>query len=106
MKIEQEITELSAKYYELIGADHHKDRDCHWTIETKWSYGQPPVYIVEHHGYLHNTERAKFETYAGALAYLKSELKDAIEIEEFHKANLDGIRFPDDIPGELRAFEL
>ncbi len=27
-------------------------------------------------------------------------------LEEFHKAQMDGIRFPDDIPGELRAFEL
>jgi len=40
------------------------------------------------------------------MAFLRDELKDAIEIEEVHKAQMDGIRFPDDIPGELRAFEL
>lgn len=105
-KTEKQITELSSQYYNLISTDHHKDRDCHWTIETKWSYGQPPVYVVEHRGYLHETERATFDSYEGALSYLKSEIKDAIEIEGFHKTSIDSIRFPDDIPGELRAFEL
>ena len=105
-KTEKQITELGAKYYNLIGPEHHKDRDCHWTIETRWSYGQPPVYIVEHRGYLHETERATFDSYETALAFLRDELKDAIEIEESTQQMNDGIRFPDDIPGELRAFEL
>ena len=106
MKIEKQIAELGAKYYNLIGPEHHKDRDCHWTIETKWSYGNDPVFIVEHMGYLHETERSTFDSYETALIFLRDELKDAVEIEEFHKANIDSIRFPDDIPGELRAFEL
>ena len=106
MKTEKQITELAAKYHKLIAGDHHKDMDCHWHIETKWSYGKPPVFVVEHCGYLHETERATFDKYETALAFLRDELKDAIEIEEFHKAQIDGIRFPDDIPGELRAFEL
>jgi len=106
MKIEKQIAELGAKYYNLIGPEHHKDRDCHWTIETKWSYGNDPVFIVEHKGYLHETERSTFDSYETALIFLRDELKDAVEIEEFHKANIDSIRFPDDIPGELRAFEL
>jgi hypothetical protein len=106
MKTEKQITELAEKYHALIAGDHHKDRDCHWHIETRWSYGNAPVYVVEHRGYLHKTERSTFDKYETALAFLRDELKDAIEIEEFHKANIDGIRFPDDIPGELRAFEL
>ena len=106
MKIEKQVTELAEKYHKLIAGDHHKDRDCHWTIETKWSYGNEPVFIVEHKGYLHETERSTFDKYETALIFLRDELKDAVEIEEFHKANIDSIRFPDDIPGELRAFEL
>ena len=106
MKIEKQITELAEKYHKLIAEDHHKDRDCHWTIETKWSYGNDPVFIVEHKGYLHETERSTFDSYEAALIFLRDELRDAVEIEEFHKANIDSIRFPDDIPGELRAFEL
>ena len=106
MKIEKRITELSAQYYDLIGGEHHKDRDCHWSIETLWSYGQAPVYIVEHKGYLHETEKATFDSYETAMAFLRDELMEAIEIEKFNQAQIDGIRFPDDIPGELRAFEL
>ena len=106
MKTEKQITELAEKYYELISGEHHKDSDCHWTIETKWSYGKPPMFIVEHRGYLHDTERSTFDSYETALAFLRDELKDAIEIETIHREQLDGIRFPDDIPGELRPFEL
>ena len=106
MKTEKKITELTAQYYNLISGDHHKDRDCYWTIETLWSYGRPPVYVVEHKGYLHETERATFDSYEGAMAFLRDELLEAIEIEKFNQEQIDGIRFPDDIPGELRAFEL
>ena len=106
MKTEKQVTELAEKYHKLIAGDHHKDRDCHWTIETKWSYGNPPVFIVEHKGYLHETERSTFDSYETALAFLRDELRDAIEIETIHKEQLEGIRFPDDIPGELRPFEL
>lgn len=106
MKTEKKITELSAKYYDAIRSEHHKDRDCHWYIETKWSYGQPPVYTVEHNGYLHETERATFESYESALAFLRDELKEAIEIEQSHREMNADLRFPDDIPGEMRAFEL
>ena len=106
MKIEKQVTELAEKYHKLIAGDHHKDRDCHWHIETKWSYGNDPVFIVEHKGYLHETERSTFDKYETALIFLRDELKDAIEIEESTQQMNDGIRFPDDIPGELRAFEL
>ena len=106
MKTENRIPELSVKYYDLISGEHHKDRDCHWSIETLWSYGKPPVYIVEHKGYLHETEKATFDSYETAMAFLRDELIEAIEIEKFNQAQIDGIRFPDDIPGELRAFEL
>lgn len=105
-KAEKKITELTGEYCKLISGDHHKDKDCHWTIETRWSYGQAPVFIVEHDGYLHETERSIFDSYEAAMAFLRDELIEAIEIEKFNQAQIDGIRFPDDIPGELRAFEL
>jgi hypothetical protein len=55
---------------------------------------------------LHETERSTFDKYETALIFLRDELKDAIEIEESTQQMNDSIRFPDDIPGELRAFEL
>ena len=45
------ITALSALWCDLVRLDHHKDRDCHWSLEINWSYGQPPTYHVLHNGY-------------------------------------------------------
>ena len=106
MKTEKQITKLADEYHKMISGDHHKERDCHWSIETRWSYGKPPIYIVEHSGYLHHTETASFDSYEAALAFLRDELKDALEIEGIYKEQINGIRFPDDIPGEMRPFEL
>jgi hypothetical protein len=63
----------------LIGKDHHKDRDCHWYIETRWSYGYSPKYFVQHYGYiLHDFEEQEFSTYEEALSGLKEFLLEAI----------------------------
>ena len=48
----------------------------------------------------------KFPIFTVPLLPLDQLLIEAIEIEKFNQAQIDGIRFPDDIPGELRAFEL
>lgn len=79
----EEITELTENWYKLIGAGHHKDRDCHWYIETKWSYGYPPKYIVQHYGYVLDRIEEEFETYDKALEFLKETLLK--EIEEYKK---------------------
>ena len=51
-EISAEITRLSAMWYEFVGFDHHKDRDCHWMIDVAWSYGGDPVFIPNHYGYI------------------------------------------------------
>lgn len=53
--IDSEIVRLTQAWYEYVGFDHHKDRDCHWTIEANWSYGEPVTYRVVHHGYIADT---------------------------------------------------
>jgi hypothetical protein len=84
MSIEQDITRLTQEWYALMGEDHHKDRDCHWYIETKWSYGQVPTYCVIHHGYVYDRIEEKWSSYEGALNRLREILIDAIkEINEF-----------------------
>jgi len=84
MSIEQEITKLTQEWYALMGEDHHKDRDCHWYIETKWSYGQVPTYCVIHHGYVYDRIEENWSSYEGALNRLREILIDAIkEINEF-----------------------
>lgn len=78
----EEITKLTEEWYFLIGKDHYKDRDCHWYIETKWSYGQPPVYIIRHNGYILNEIEEIWSDYSLALDRLKMILKKEIEKEK------------------------
>jgi hypothetical protein len=49
--LEQQIINLTKKYYSYVSLDHHKDRDCHWYITKSYSYGQAPKYTASHHGY-------------------------------------------------------
>jgi hypothetical protein len=77
-----EITSLTDEWYRLIGPTHHKDRCCHWYIETKWSYGYPPVYTVQHYGYILDKIEEECTSYDEALTVLKDTLKEKIEEEK------------------------
>jgi hypothetical protein len=50
---ESELRGLLREHYETVGAEIHKDRDCHWQIVERWSYGEPVGWFVEHNGYLY-----------------------------------------------------
>jgi hypothetical protein len=78
-----EITKLTDEWYYLIGKDHHKDRDCHWYIETKWSYGHPPKYFVQHFGYILDDVQILCDSYDEALKKLKEYLEYAIQQEKY-----------------------
>ena len=80
-EILNQITELSKEWYIFIGGDHHKDRDCHFYINTVWSYGQQQKYRVEHFGYLYRDVEETFDTYQEAAEYLLNTLKSMIERE-------------------------
>jgi hypothetical protein len=89
-EIIEEITTLTNEWYELIGPSHHKDKDCHWYINTKWSYGYAPTYIVEHYGYILSDIEIECSTYKEALEVIKQQLEIAIEREkEFKKLTKD-----------------
>jgi len=75
----EEITKLTDEWYGLIGKDHHKDRDCHWYIETKWSYGFPPKYIIWHHGYIVDEIEEECDSYELALTRLKEIISKEIK---------------------------
>jgi len=87
----EEITKLTEEWYKLIGGDHHKDRDCHWYIETKWSYGDHPKYIVRHYGYILDEVQIESSTYDQALICLKATLEESIECEKKVKDQIDFI---------------
>jgi len=81
----EEITILTDEWYRLIGPTHHKDKCCHWYIETKWSYGQPPTYSVQHWGYILGDIVEEFDSYDEALVGLKNILIEKIEEEKKNK---------------------
>jgi hypothetical protein len=78
----QQITKLTEEWRSLTGKDHCKDRDFHWYVETKWSYGQPPKYNVQHWGYILGDIVEEFASYNEALVGLKNILIEKIEEEK------------------------
>lgn len=85
----EEITKLTDEWYILIGPDHHKDRDCHWYIKTKWSYGQPPTYIIHHIGYIIDEFDETWSSYELAMGRLKEILTEEIKQYKNHNTNED-----------------
>jgi len=81
-KLIEEITKLTAEWHRLIGPEHHKDRDCHWSIDTIWSYGDRPFYLVKHYGYILDHLEIKFDSYEEALHQLKNIIEQAIKNEK------------------------
>jgi hypothetical protein len=82
-----DITKLTKEWYTLIGQDHHKDRDCHWYIETAWSYGYDPVYTIHHYGYILGEINEAWATYKLALQRLRDILET--EIKQYKNENED-----------------
>lgn len=84
--IEERITALTQRYYELVNRDHHKDRDCHFYILKDWTYGDAPVYKVEHQGYINEWDGPdKFPDSTSAhwalLKFLEGIVKDQEEFD-------------------------
>lgn len=80
MTLEQEITMLTAKWYKYVGLDHHKDRDCHFWIEKRWSYGNPPKYSAHHNGYIGSDLNTKdFDEEEDAMMWLADNLRNKIK---------------------------
>ena len=86
----EEITILTDEWYRLIGPTHHKDRCCHWYIETKWSYGYPPKYSVQHFGYILDDIVEECDSYDEALLKLKEILTEKIGEEKKYQEEDNG----------------
>ena len=59
----EKIIELNKIWYNLIGGEHHKDRDCHFRISTHYFYGDHVEWEVEHHGYILQNEIREVEDF-------------------------------------------
>ena len=88
-QILDQITELSRVWYIQIGGDHHKDRDCHFYINTVWSYGQKQKYRVGHYGYIIEEIEEEFDTYREAAEFLLNKITEMINIEKEPEDFLD-----------------
>jgi hypothetical protein len=81
---EAELTALVAEYYEVLAGDVRKDRDGHWRISCRWSYGELVGWFVEHDGYRYQDlegdygEDGPHASYAAAVACLEQHLRAAI----------------------------
>ena len=80
--VQEDIVRLSEEWHDLISGDHHKDKDCHWYIETRWSYGKQPEFRVLHHGYVTDNIEIACDSYDTALMELRTIIKRAIEREK------------------------
>lgn len=81
MKQEYRIERLGKIWFEYVSQDHHKDKDCHWYIETSWSYGKGKKYTAYHYGYIFDGETIECDTYNHALQALIKIMKKAFIAE-------------------------
>jgi hypothetical protein len=81
--LEQDLTRLTDIWCRFVGQDHHKDRDCHWYVSQRFSYGEPPYFIAYHHGYVAEYfEGSKCTTIEEAQQELKDKILFAIHDAE------------------------
>lgn len=70
--------QLLELWYELIGGDHHKDRDCHFYIERNFSTYKKSEWRLYHDGYLIGDHEETFDTYKEAEKGLQDLLAEKI----------------------------
>lgn len=96
MSKEEKIKALTALWYKCL-VDHHKDRDCHFVIEMKFSYGGESSIEVWHYGYVAkdwnikvgNLSEAQDELIRRISYQIMKEAKGWMEEEENYMPNVD-----------------
>lgn len=54
VRSEASLTARVAEYYAALAPEVRKDRDGHWAISERWSYGERVGWFVEHDGYCYD----------------------------------------------------
>ena len=78
----KKIIELNKIWYDLIGGEHHKDKDCHFRINTHYFYGDHVEYEVDHYGYIMDEVHVEFGSLEHAQNYLINEVLKKGILEE------------------------
>ena len=63
---EKLIERLLKLWYELIGGDHHKDRDCWFFIEREYCTYKTPCWNIRHSGYILGDYSESFSSFEKA----------------------------------------
>jgi hypothetical protein len=84
---ESRFIELTNFWYDYVGVDHHKDRDCKFYINQVYEYGKAPFWRIEHYGYIkeldNNSQYDSHESAQLALySWLLNEIKEVINFYE------------------------
>ena len=91
--LDNSIHQLASEYQCLVAGDHHKDRDCHWSITRRWSYGEDDGWIVRHDGYCYKEVEVFCESYREAQETLIDHLTLAIAEFNEMKQELDDAEY-------------
>jgi hypothetical protein len=75
------IKEALSLWYNIIGQDHHKDRDCHFYIQKNYSTYLESTWNVYHNGYILKDYSQDFPTFELALQGLLDLLLENIAKE-------------------------
>ncbi|GJL63373.1 MAG: hypothetical protein NPIRA04_20270 [Nitrospirales bacterium] len=74
----QVISKLMALWYRTIVLEHHQDQDCHFTIETRFSYGGQVRFFLNHHGSIDQAIKEEYWSYEFAEQALIRHLSNRI----------------------------
>ena len=77
---QDKIYALTSEWCNLVATDHHKDRDMHFHVDIKYSYGSLPVYVASHEGYIEGRFSATFSTLEEAEEYLIKKLSVMVDV--------------------------
>jgi hypothetical protein len=69
------IAALTNELMSFVRRDHHKTRDCVYSICKVYDCGAPAIYRVVHDGYVFSGIREDFKSYREAEDYLATELE-------------------------------
>jgi predicted glutamine amidotransferase len=75
------IEKALALWYDIIGGEHHKDRDCHFYIEREYSTYRTATWTVYHNGYILKDHKEEFPSFEQALRGLLTFLLEKIAEE-------------------------
>lgn len=104
--ISEKIVDLTSKLYHYIGPMRHKDRDCHWYIETAYSYGDPPTYTACIKGYIFSDQKPIRLNFEQAERDLLDIVRNAIKTEwvNVFDRKVRGEDFDEDYPRFVGIF--